>query len=118
MGRPKTGEKSRRQVLLDTALELFRAHGFHRVSVEEICTKADVSKVTFYKNFTNKTQILLGVLDGVREELQAEYLAIARSDVPFPRKLERLTALGAERSRGLGEAFLKDLLDRPDPAVV
>ena len=40
--------KSKKQLeLLKIARELFWKHGFKRVSIEEICQKASVSKMTF-----------------------------------------------------------------------
>ena len=34
--------------------DLFYKYGIKRVSVEEICAKANVSKMTFYKFYNNK----------------------------------------------------------------
>ncbi len=44
--------------ILRTAEDLFMKFGYHRVTVEEICREAGVSKVTFYKYFSNKFAVL------------------------------------------------------------
>ncbi|NQV51449.1 MAG: helix-turn-helix transcriptional regulator, partial [Candidatus Marinimicrobia bacterium] len=44
---PKEGD------ILRTAEKLFMQFGYNRVTVEEICREAKVSKVTFYKYFSN-----------------------------------------------------------------
>ena len=41
-----------------TAETLFKLYGIKRVTVEEICKKANVSKMTFYKYFRNKIELV------------------------------------------------------------
>jgi len=41
--------------ILEAAKELFFKHGFKRISIEDICNKADVSRRTFYVYYENKT---------------------------------------------------------------
>ena len=50
-------KKTSYQILFSTAKNLFFKFGLRRVSVEEICIKASVSKMTFYRNFNNKEHI-------------------------------------------------------------
>jgi AcrR family transcriptional regulator len=45
------------QDILDSARSLFWKHGIRRITIEEICEKAGVSKMTCYKYFSNKTAI-------------------------------------------------------------
>ena len=45
------------QAILDAAKSLFWKHGIRRVTIEEICEVAGVSKMTYYKYFSNKTAI-------------------------------------------------------------
>ena len=55
-------ENPKRKKILDTAHELFWKHGLKRVSIEEICAVAGVSKMTFYKHFANKTALVKYIL--------------------------------------------------------
>lgn len=48
--------RSKQRELIETAAQLFFKHGFKRVTVEEICRTAKVSKVTFYRYFAAKTR--------------------------------------------------------------
>ena len=48
--------------IFKTAKDLFWKYGIKRVSIEEICKEAKVSKMTFYKFFPNKIE-----LEAVRE---------------------------------------------------
>ena len=43
--------------ILNTARQLFWKHGIRRVSVEEVCREAGVSKMTFYRSFPNKIEL-------------------------------------------------------------
>jgi len=44
--------------ILDTAIPLFRQHGFDQVSISEICQKSGVSRGTFYNIFKSKENLI------------------------------------------------------------
>jgi AcrR family transcriptional regulator len=48
-----------RQRLFNTAMGLFDKKGYDRVTVDEICAKAGVSKGAFYNHFKSKDQVVL-----------------------------------------------------------
>ena len=47
----------KREQLIQTGEALFIKHGMRRVTVEEICRQAGVSKPTFYKFFENNLNV-------------------------------------------------------------
>ncbi len=53
---------SKRDILIDTARDLFVAHGFHAVGVDTILRKAGISKRTLYKHFRSKEDLILAVI--------------------------------------------------------
>lgn len=53
-----------RQRLLTAASELFYAEGLRAVSVERIIERAETTKVTFYRHFSSKEELILAYLDG------------------------------------------------------
>jgi AcrR family transcriptional regulator len=67
-----------RQRIYDTAMNLFNRKGYMRVSVNDICEKAGVSKGTFYYYFKSKDQVLL-----------EEFLKIDKFFVTLIEKLEK-----------------------------
>lgn len=74
-GRPVDGAK--RQAMVDTAWELFLAHGVSAVSMESVAEGAGVSKVTLYRHFADKTALLeAGVL------VEMERIEAAQSAAP------------------------------------
>ncbi len=97
--------------LIDTARELFFRHGTKRVTVEEICEKAEVSKMTFYKYFKNKNDILLTLMKRYFDEAIARYEEVMDSDRPFIGKFREIVRLKIEYSRRYSEEFITEFLD-------
>lgn len=54
-----TPPASRREELLSAATRLFRDHGFHAVSMEDIGAAAGIAGPSIYRHFTGKSDILL-----------------------------------------------------------
>lgn len=49
---------SKREQLVDTALKLFRQHGFHATGIDRILAEAGVAKMTLYKHFASKDALI------------------------------------------------------------
>jgi AcrR family transcriptional regulator len=80
-GAPDTGGLDTR--ILDAALAEFETYGLRRVSVEDVAKRARVARTTIYRRFTNKEQLLQGViLREVRRFLTA--IAEATEGLPSP----------------------------------
>ena len=62
-GTEKTSAGERLQL---AAQELFREYGLNKVSVEEICDRAGVSKMTFYRQYRNKIDLLGSIFATMR----------------------------------------------------
>lgn len=102
--------------LVATARELFWKHGFKRVSLQEICQKADVSKMTFYKFFKNKTALAKQVFFDEIEQGLEKFNQLIESDIPLQEKLEQMMLLKAEGTNNLSQEFMQDfyLGDEPE----
>jgi len=50
--------KQKKQLIMDTALELFAENGFHATSISQIAAKAKISKGLTYNYFGSKNEIL------------------------------------------------------------
>ncbi len=64
-----------RQLIFDTAMELFTEKGYDSVTVDDICNKAGVAKGTFYNHFKSKDQIVIEEflkIDAYYEEILAK----------------------------------------------
>src|ERR1700759_3595536 len=69
--------EQRRRQLLDVALEIFAARGFHATSMDDVATAAGVTKPVLYQHFTNKRALYLELLDDVGAQLLARLAAAA-----------------------------------------
>lgn len=58
----KQMREEKRELILNTALELFAEHGFHSTSIEQIAKKAGISKGLTYNYFESKKSILDEIL--------------------------------------------------------
>ena len=56
------GRSHRREQLINTAIELFREHGYHGTGIDKIVEKAGVSKKTLYTHFRSKEELLIAAL--------------------------------------------------------
>lgn len=61
----------RRRQLLDTALEVFAAEGFHSTSMNDVAEAAGVTKPVLYQHFKSKRQLYLELLEDVGTRLGA-----------------------------------------------
>jgi AcrR family transcriptional regulator len=97
--------------ILRTSEALFMQFGYDRVSVEEICREASVSKVTFYKYFKNKFAVLDDYMT-VRLELGMEVFNRIRSaDASLQEKMAALIAMKESAVSHFTPVFYKSLLN-------
>jgi AcrR family transcriptional regulator len=69
-------QRTRRQ-LRDALVSLILERGWDRVSVQEVCARADVGRSTFYVHFADKEELLLSGFDELHASLNAVRLARA-----------------------------------------
>jgi AcrR family transcriptional regulator len=74
-----------RQRILDTAFELFYAHGVRGVGVDTLIADSGVAKATFYKHFPRKDDLALAYLDRVDEIWRGQLAAAAEAAGADPR---------------------------------
>ena len=99
----------KRTQILKTARALFWKFGIKRVSIEEICREANLSKMTFYKHFENKNDLVIAILKHLQNDAFQKYRDIMDQDIPFPEKIERSIQLKIEQTDNLSKEFFTDL---------
>ncbi len=98
-----------RDRILDTACELFYAHGIHAVGVDRLIAESGVAKATLYKQFPSKDDVIAAYLrrmdDNWRRYLRSA--ALAAGDDPREQLFGLFVALEyAAREGTLGCAFI------------
>ena len=105
----KTRPNSKKfQKILATARDLFWKYGFKRISIEELCQKAEVSKMTFYKFFPNKIALAKAVFDHEVDEGLKRFRHIIRDDCPAAEKIRKIVAMKVEGTNDISREFLQD----------
>lgn len=77
--------RQRRRQLLDVALDVFAAHGFHRTSMDHVAEAAGITKPVLYQHFGSKRNLYLELLDDVGTQL-TEAIAKATASATTPRE--------------------------------
>ena len=76
-------QDNRRQILLDAAAALFRARGFHAVTMREIAREAGMLAGSMYYHFSSKDDLLVSVYEeGVRRI--SDRVDLASADIADP----------------------------------
>ncbi|MFC2165008.1 TetR/AcrR family transcriptional regulator, partial [Acidobacteriota bacterium] len=86
--------------------------------VEEICQKADVSKMTFYKYFENKLDISRTVINQIMNEKEKEYRILRDVDMPYVEKAKLIVQKKMEGAEEFSQEFADDILRSGDPEIV
>ena len=103
--------------ILEASQKLFYRYGIRKVTVEDICREAGVSKMTFYKHFPNKIELAKCMLDSRFEYLLGQFWDIMRSDRPFAGKMQQYLELKAMSSENAGKDFGLDFYKSEDEVI-
>jgi AcrR family transcriptional regulator len=93
----------RRAVILDAALRVFAARGFHTASMDEIAREAGVSKAVVYDHFPSKQELYAALLEQIGERVEK---IVEAALLPFD--VEE-----AQRVRMALEAFFRYVEEHP-----
>lgn len=98
-------------IIVSTARGLFWKHGFRRVSIEELCVKAQVSKMTFYKFFPNKIELAKEVFRRESQAGVANFKSILHQQNSPSETLKKIVQLKLEGSSEISSEFLYDFYE-------
>jgi AcrR family transcriptional regulator len=107
--------------ILSTAYDLFCRHGVQSIGIDRLVAEAGVAKMTLYRHFRSKDDLVVAVLD-LREELWVNRWVIAesrrRAEAPRGRLLAIFEMLDDwfRRADYEGCLFNNTLLEDHDPA--
>ncbi len=97
-----------------TANELFMKHGFKKVTVDEICRKAKVSRKTYYTYFENKNALVLSILEKMTSKMIGAYKDLINNEsISFSEKIRELLKMKFEANADFSMEFVSDFF-HPD----
>lgn len=99
--------KPKQVSLIKAAYALFQRHGFHRVSIEEICHTAKVSKMTFYKYYSGKEELVLYIIHRIFHAVEEHAYQILESDLSLKEKLDMVSLAKQEMMQACGEELIR-----------
>ena len=94
---------ARRELLLDTGLELLGGSGSAAVTVRAVCRTAKLTERYFYESFTDRDELVLAVYDRVAEQAQQALVDAVRGAGTSER----------ERAEAAVTAFVELIVDDP-----
>ena len=102
------------QQIVVSATELFMRYGVKRVTVEEICKTAKVSKMTFYKFFDHKIDLAEYIIFSILGEGQSKFDSIINSDDTFQQKVNQFISFKMEYAKIISKEFLTNFIHLSD----
>lgn len=100
--------------IVKTGKELFWKYGVKRVSIEEICREAKVSKMTFYKFFPNKIELAEKILLSVVGKSLSEFKVLVSSNKSFTQKIHEMFLIKQEAAKDISSEFIADFYKNPE----
>jgi len=95
--------------ILEKGKELFFKHGISKVSVEEVCQEASVSKMTFYRHFKNKHELAFLIVKDLTSKARKQYNEIMTAEISFEQKMLDFFEYKSEQANHMSFEFINDL---------
>jgi len=76
---------SKRDLLINTALELFSREGFHATGIDRILSESGVAKMTLYNHFKSKDELILAALRRRDETFRNWFMRTVEASAETPR---------------------------------
>lgn len=111
-------EDQKLREILIAAKELFWKYGFKRVTIEEVCREAKTSKMTFYKHFKNKMELVTYIINHITDKANKKYRQIMDSDIPFSEKVKKSINLKLESTKDMSTEFYNDYVRQANPEMI
>lgn len=88
---------TKRQQLVDKAIELFAANGYHATGIDRIAEEARVSKKTMYHHFRSKEELIIAALKQYDGLFRNGFMKAVekQADTPYDRLLAVFDVAGA-----------------------
>ena len=112
-----TEKNKKLQSIEENGQKLIWKFGLKRVTVEEICEVAKVSKMTFYKYFDNKEKLAIYLLKEIFDSAIAEYREVFDSTISFEEKMKAVVEMKLKFARDISKEFLKDIYGNDFPGL-
>jgi AcrR family transcriptional regulator len=80
----------KRQHVVETAYTLFKRNGFHATGIDRLIAEADVAKMTMYRHFPSKDELIVEVLDYRARRFERQFDQLSQEIATPERKIARI----------------------------
>jgi len=109
------GRNSKKSQIVETAENLFMQFGMKRVTIKEICQKAEVSKMTFYNHFANKNDLIKYIFNKWLDEGYEWLEELEAEDITFRKEIRRILEYKKSYTSRMSPRFIEEYLeDEPE----
>lgn len=105
------------QSIFDTGKNLFWKYGIKRVTIEEICREANVSKMTFYKFFPNKIELVKAIWEKVMTDSLSRFRNVVSGNLQFQEKVKEMFTIKLHAAKDISVEFLNDIYKHPELGI-
>lgn len=106
------------QSILNAGKRLFWKYGIKKVTVEDICREAGISRMTFYKHFPNKIDLAVYILRQLYNEYYDYFNNLFTSDLAFEDQLKQIIKIKLEASKNMSMEIVRDIYQSDIPELV
>jgi AcrR family transcriptional regulator len=103
--------------LLDATRKLIWSQGINKTTVDQICDGAGLSKMTFYRAYENKFDIVKEILDESYANLAVGYEQIFTKSIPFIEKMMELIYYHMEVNKDISPELIRDIVKQESPQM-
>lgn len=100
--------------IFKTGKDLFWKYGIKRVTIEEICKEAGVSKMTFYKFFPNKIELAKTIWEKVITDSLYKFKNVVNSNAEFQEKVKEMFSIKLQAAEDISLEFINDVYKHPE----
>jgi len=104
-------EPKKKTQIIAAAESLFSKFGIKKVTVEEICQAAGASKMTFYKYFPNKIELVKYMWQQTADDALNKLDELDQMNAPFTEKIKLILKMKEESTSKMGNQYIRDYLD-------
>ncbi|MBU0710302.1 TetR/AcrR family transcriptional regulator [bacterium] len=104
-------EPKKKTHIIEAAESLFQKFGIKKVTVEEICREASASKMTFYKYFPNKIELVKYMWQQKVDDSMAKLDELEQKNTPFTDKVKLILKMKEESTTNMGNQYIRDYLN-------
>ncbi|ANY74653.1 TetR/AcrR family transcriptional regulator [Paenibacillus ihbetae] len=103
-------KEMKKATIVNATLELILKNGVAGTTIESIAKKAQVSKVTVFKHFSSKENLVLSVFSSYMNNMMDEFEELIASDLSAKEKISKVLAASDTGTDAIGSYFFNSTI--------